>query len=186
MEEYLEAMFDDMNSAVEALEKELSKVRTGRATPKLVETVQITVAAYGATMPLNQLATIQAPDARLLVVTPWDKTTLSDIERGIVAAGLGLNPSSDGQLIRLPIPPLTAQRRQDLVRKVRKMGEAAKVRVRGVRRDYNEVFKSAEKDGEVSEDGCRMLLVQVQDATDKKVAVVEGLVTAKEGEVLDV
>ena len=100
MDEYLEAMEEDMAKVMEALAAALGKVRTGRATPKLLDGVQVHVSSYGATMPLNQLATVTAPDARLLVVTPWDKTTLSDCERGIVAAGLGLTPSNDGQLIR--------------------------------------------------------------------------------------
>lgn len=116
MEEYLDAMAEDMTAALDALERELLKVRTGRATPKLVEGVQVLVQSYGASMPLNQLATINAPDARLLVITPWDKSTIPDIERGIVQAGLGLNPSNDGQVVRLPVPALTAERRQELVR----------------------------------------------------------------------
>ncbi len=185
MEDYLEAMADDMTGAVDHLTRGLAKVRTGRATPKLVDGVQVHVSSYGTAMPLNQLATIQAPDARLLTITPWDKTTIADIERGIVQAGLGLNPSSDGQMIRLPVPPLTNERRQDLVRQVRRAGEDAKVAVRRVRREYNEMFKTAENDGEVSEDGCRRLLAKVQESTDHHVKLVDELVKAKEAEVLE-
>ena len=116
MDEYLEAMVDDMKGALESLQKDLVKVRTGRATPKLVDGVSVNVASYGSVMPLNQLANIQATDARLLTITPWDKSTIPDIEKAILGAGLGLNPSSDGIIIRLPVPPLTADRRRDLVK----------------------------------------------------------------------
>jgi ribosome recycling factor len=186
MEEYLQSLDDDMNKTVEALVHSLSTVRTGRATPKLVDGVQVNVASYGAVMPLNQLATIQAPDARLLVITPWDKSTMTDIERGIIAAGLGLNPSSDGQVIRVPVPPLTAERRQDLVKQVRKHGEDAKVRLRHVRREYNDIFKDAEGEGDISEDDLRRYLARVQERTDAGVTRVDELMAAKEAEVLEV
>jgi len=186
MEEYLDAMADDMKKALDALDRELAKVRTGRATPKLVDGVQVLVQSYGATMPINQLATITAPDARLLVVTPWDKSTIPDIERGIVAAGLGLNPSNDGQIIRIPVPPLTQERRQELVRLVRKLGEDCRIALRHVRREYNDTFKQAEKEGEISEDDARRLLQQVQDATDAAVKKVDEKVAAKEAEVEEV
>jgi ribosome recycling factor len=186
MDEYLDALADDMNAAIESLKKELSKVRTGRATPKLLDGVQVVVQSYGATMPLNQLATVQAPDARLLTVTPWDKTTLTDVERAIVAAGLGLNPSNDGQLIRVPVPPLTQDRREALVKIVRGNGEDAKVRVRHIRRDYNETFKQSEDDGDISEDDLHRLLKLVQEKTDAYVSKVDALVSEKEAEVLEV
>lgn len=186
MEEYLEAMDEDMTSAVDALKEELAKVRTGRASPKLLDSVQCDVATYGAVMPLNQLATVQAPDARLLVVTPWDKTTINDVMKGIVAAGLGLNPSTDGQVVRVPVPPLTAQRRQDLVKMVKKYGEDAKIRIRRVRKEYNDTFKTAEKDSEISEDELKRLLDKVQKSTDEHVSKVDALLEAKEAEVLEV
>ena len=186
MDEYLESLFEDMQSALDALSRELAKVRTGRATPKLIDGVQVTVQSYGTSMPLNQLATVQAPDARLLTVTPWDKTTIADIQKGIVQAALGLNPSTDGQVIRIPVPALTKERRQDLVRMVRKTGEDAKVRVRHVRREYNEIFKSSEKDGDISEDECRRLLGQVQDETDRRIKKIDDMLSAKEAEVVEV
>ena len=186
MEEYLEAMAEDMQGALDAMDRELLKVRTGRATPKLVDGVQVLVQSYGATMPLNQLATVNAPDARLLVITPWDKSTITDIERSIVQAGLGLNPSNDGQLIRLPVPALTAERRQELVRQVKKIGEDTKIRIRHVRREYNEIFKQAEKDGELPEDDCRKMLDNVQTATDGHVKKIDDRVAAKEAEVSEV
>jgi ribosome recycling factor len=186
MDEYLEAMTGDMDGAVDALKKELGKVRTGRATPKLVDGVVVPVQSYGTTMPINQLATIQAPDPRLLTIAPWDKSTIPDIERAILAAGLGLNPSNDGQIIRVPVPALTQDRRKDLVKLARKAGEDAKVRLRHIRREYNETFKEGEKGGDISEDDCRRLLERVQVATDGYVKTVDDLVTKKEEEVLEV
>ncbi|MGC6494624.1 MAG: ribosome recycling factor [Myxococcota bacterium] len=186
MDDYLESLEEEMMSAIEGLEGQLAKVRTGRATPKLLDPVQVHVASYGASMPINQLATINAADARLLVVTPWDKTTIADIERGIVQAGLGLNPSSDGQVVRVPVPPLTADRRRDLVKQVKQMGEECKVRLRHVRRDYNDTFKTAEKDGEISEDDLRRLLAKVQESTDGSVKKVDDIVVAKEAEVTEI
>ena len=186
MDEYLESMEDDLNGALEGLARELAKVRTGRASPRLVEELQVQVQSYGAVMPLNQLATVQAPDARLLVITPWDKTTIVDIEKGIIAAGLGLNPSSDGQVVRLPVPALTKERRQDLVKMCRSAGEDIKVRMRHIRRDYNDIFKTAEKDGEISEDDRDRFLKLVQELTDKFTARSDATVQAKEAEVLEV
>jgi len=186
MDEYLESMEDDLNGALEGLARELSKVRTGRASPRLVEEIQVQVQSYGAVMPLNQLATVQAPDARLLVITPWDKTTIVDIEKGIIAAGLGLNPSSDGQVVRLPVPALTKERRQDLVKMCRSAGEDIKVRMRHIRREYNDIFKGAEKEGEISEDDRDRFLKLVQELTDKFTARSDATVQAKEAEVLEV
>src|SRR5688500_6880462 len=150
MDEYLEALDADMDAAIEGLKKELAKVRTGRATPKLVDGVVVTVQSYGTTMPINQLATITAPDPRLLVISPWDKGTIGDIERSILAAGLGLNPSNDGQILRVPVPALTQDRRKELVKLAKKVGEDTKVRLRQVRREHNEMFKTGEKDGDIS------------------------------------
>jgi ribosome recycling factor len=186
MDEYLEAMEDDLKAAMEALDHDLMKVRTGRASPKLVEDLPVLVASYGTTMPLNQLATVQAPDARLLVITPWDKTTIADIEKGIIQAGLGLNPSTDGQVVRIPVPALTKERRQELVKMCRGFGEDIKVRMRHVRREYNDTFKGAEKEGDISEDDLHRLLKSVQELTDGYTKRVDARVQAKEAEVLEV
>jgi len=186
MDEYLEAMKEDMATAVDSLNQALAKVRTGRATPKLVDGVQVLVSSYGTSMPLNQLATVQAPDARLLTVTPWDKTTIADIERGILSAGLGLNPSNDGQIIRVPVPALTQDRRRDLVKQVRNATETSKVRLRQVRKEYNDLIKQGEKDGECSEDEMHRLLSKVQEATDAFVKKVDSVADSKEAEILEV
>ncbi len=184
--EYLAELANDMKSALQALKNQLATVRTGRASPQLLDSLKVNVTSYGAEMPLKQLATIAAPDARLLVVTPWDKSTITDIEKAIASAALGLNPSNDGQLVRVPIPPLTGERRQDLVKLVRKYGEEFKVRARGVRKDYRELFSSLKDDKDISEDELKRLLDKVQDATDKAVAGIESTIKAKEQEILEV
>lgn len=186
MDEYIDAMKDDMVKATDALKHSLQTVRTGRATPQLVDGVMVHVASYGTQMPINQLATVQAPDARLLVITPWDKSTLADVERAILQADLGLNPSNDGQLIRVPVPALTADRRQDLVRQVRKFVEESRIRARHIRREYNDIFKQAESDGDISEDELHRFLSRVQEATDACIKKLDELAEAKEAEVLEV
>jgi ribosome recycling factor len=178
-DEYLEAMHDDFKSAVAHFERNLVSVRTGRASPQMLENVQVHVASYGANMPLNQLASISAPDARLLVLNPWDKTTISDIEKGILSAGMGLNPNNDGQVIRVPIPALTAERRADLERKVNQFAEDARIAARRVRREYNDTYKEMEKDKEISEDDLKRYLGTIQDATNACVLQIDGIAKAK-------
>lgn len=184
--EYMAEMVNDMKSTQDALKNQLATVRTGRASPQLLDSLRVNVASYGAEMPLKQLATIAAPDARLLVVTPWDKSTITDIEKAISFAALGLNPSNDGQLIRVPIPPLTGDRRQELVRMVRKFGEEFKVRARGVRKDYREIFSGMESDKDITEDELKKVLDEVQIATDNAVKTIDATIKAKEQEILEV
>jgi ribosome recycling factor len=184
-DEYLNAMRDDFGKVTAAFKRELTTIRTGRASPQILENVQVLVASYGATMPLNQLASIQAPDARLLVLNPWDKSTIADIERGITMANLGLNPSNDGQIVRVPIPPLTQERRKEMVRNVGRLTEEARVRARGVRRDYLDIFKELEAEKEISEDDLKRYQEKVQTATDASVKELETLAAEKEREVLD-
>ena len=186
IDEYLTQMTEDFGKAVGALEKDLLSVRTGRASPQLIENVTVQVASYGTTMPLNQLASISAPDARLLVINPWDKGTIKDIEKGILASGLGLTPSSDGQIVRLPIPPLTGDRRKELVRLVGKMTEDARVRARNVRREYLDIFKELESEKEISEDELRRLNDVVPTETDATIQTMAAVAGAKEKEVLEV
>ena len=186
MDEYLQSMEEDFEKVLAAMQQSMSTVRTGRASPALIESVQVNVASYGAVMPLNQLASISAPDARLLVVNPWDKGTIGDIEKAIMAAGLGLNPSNDGQVVRVPIPPLTGERRQDLVKSVKKMTEDCRIRARAVRRDYNDLFKGLETDREITQDQLDRVLVKVQSATDDCIKKLDEMAAAKEKEVLEV
>ncbi len=186
MEEYLDSLKDDMSKSIDAFKRDLATVRTGRATPQLLDGVQVQVASYGATMPLNQLATVTAPDPRLLVVNPWDKTTLGDIERAITASGLGFNPNNDGTIIRVPIPALTGERRKEMVKQVGRLTEDARIRVRRVRREYNDLFKELEKDKEITEDDLRRALDLVQKSTDKHVTKVEDVAANKQKEVMEV
>jgi ribosome recycling factor len=178
-EEYLEAMSDDFKGAVSQFERHLVTVRTGRASPQMLENVQVHVASYGANMPINQLASISAPDARMLVLNPWDKTTISDIEKGILSAGMGLNPQNDGQVIRVPIPALTEERRRDLERKVNQFAEDARIAARRVRREYNDAYRDMEKEKDISEDDLKRYLGIIQDATNACVTLVDNIAKAK-------
>ena len=185
-EEYLEELKSDFGKIHVAFGTALQTIRTGRASPQLIEGVSIMVSSYGSSMPLRQIASISAPDARLLVVNPWDKGTMNDIEKGIRAADLGLNPSNDGQVIRVPIPPLTSERRQDLVRKLRKILEDHRIRARAVRKEYNDTFKDMETEKEISEDELKRVQAIVQKETDDCMNSLEAAAKVKEQEVLEV
>lgn len=182
-QEYLDPMKEDFQKVIAGFKRDLSTIRTGRASPQILENLSVTVASYGASMPLNQLGGIAAPDARLLVVNPWDKATIHDIEKAIQASGLGLNPSNDGQIIRVPIPALTTDRRKGLVKQVGEKLEESRVRARGVRREYNEIFKGMETDKEVTEDEYKRLIEKVQTSTDTVITDLGTMAAAKEKEV---
>ena len=184
--EYLDAMAADFTKVEEAYKRELTSIRTGRASPRLLENVSVDVSAYGSRMPINQLATISAPDARLLILNPWDKGTIYDIEKGILAAGLGLNPSNDGQVIHVPVPALTEERRRYMVKSIRKLLEEAKVRARSVRREYLDIFKEMESEKEISEDELKRLNDVVQAATDSASKALDEVASGKEKEILEV
>ena len=173
-----------MQKAVEALRRELASIRGGRALTSLVDHVK--VEHYGSIMPLNQLATVSAPEARLLTIQPWDRQALAAIEKAIQKSDLGLNPSSDGHIIRLAIPPLTEDRRKDLVRVVHKKVEEGRVAVRNVRRDCLEELRRLERDEHVSEDDERRGQEKLQKLTDRHVADVDRLGQEKEAELLEV
>ncbi|GGC90169.1 ribosome-recycling factor [Thalassobacillus devorans] len=173
-----------MEQAVQAYSRQLATVRAGRANPNLLDSVYVDY--YGASTPLNQLAQVSAPEARLLVITPYDKSAIADIEKGIQKADLGLSPSSDGNVIRINIPALTEERRKDLVKVVGKYAEEAKVQIRNIRRDSNDKLKKLEKDGELTEDELRSFQDDVQKATDSHVAKVDELSKNKEAEILEV
>ncbi|MFG6118280.1 MULTISPECIES: ribosome recycling factor [Thalassobacillus] len=173
-----------MEQAVQAYSRQLATVRAGRANPNLLDSVYVDY--YGASTPLNQLAQVSAPEARLLVITPYDKSAIADIEKGIQKADLGLSPSSDGNVIRINIPALTEERRKDLVKVVGKYAEEAKVQIRNIRRDSNDKLKKLEKDGELTEDELRSFQDDVQKATDNHVAKVDELSKNKEAEILEV
>ncbi|RMH60180.1 MAG: ribosome recycling factor [Calditrichaeota bacterium] len=173
-----------MDKTLDALHHELAKVRTGRATPALLDTVRIEY--YGQVVPLNQAATVSAPEPRLLTVQPWEKNLLPEIEKAIQKADLGLNPANDGQIIRIPIPQLSEERRKDLVKLVKKFGEDAKIAVRNVRRDANDHLKKLHKGNEISEDELSVELDRIQKLTDDHIQKIDTVLEAKEKEVLEI
>jgi ribosome recycling factor len=173
-----------MGKTVDSLRQELKRIRTGKANPALLDNVR--VSAYGQEMPLKQVASIAVPDPRQIVVQPWDKSILSDVEKAIQKADLGLNPNNDGSFIRLPIPPLTEERRRDLVKAVKKIVEDSKIALRNIRRDANDQLKSAEKEGQISEDESRRGLDKVQELIDKRTEELEEILRRKEQEIMEV
>jgi len=173
-----------MQKSIEAFRSELSKIRTGRAHTSLLD--HITVDYYGAETPLSQVASVGVEDARTLTVTPWEKQMVSVIEKAIMTSDLGLNPASAGTVIRVPMPPLTEERRRELVKVVRSEGENARVAIRNIRRDANNDLKALLKEKEISEDEERKGQDDIQKLTDKHVAEVEQLLEAKEKELMEI
>jgi len=171
-----------MAKCVDFLKEELRGVRTGRAAPGLVEHLRVEVASYGSTMQLRELATISAPDAATILIKPYDPGTVKDIEKAIQSSDVGITPASDGKMIRLPIPPLSGERRGQLVNQVRKMGEAQKVALRNVRRDANKQIDAAQKESTLSEDDAKSLKDRVQKLTKQHEDEVDSLVAAKAAE----
>jgi ribosome recycling factor len=171
-----------MNGAVESLKHDLSGLRTGRANVALLDPIHVEV--YGAMMPLNQVATVSAPEARMLSVQVWDKANVIPVEKGIAHANLGLNPMIDGQTIRLPLPDLTEERRRELAKLCGKYAENAKIAIRNVRRDGMEALKEDEKKKEISEDERKRAEDEVQKLTDKFVAEADAAAAAKEKEIM--
>ena len=182
--EVMSELKEKMDAAVQAFSKNLSTVRAGRANPSLLD--NIFVDYYGAPTPLNQLAQVGAPEARLLVVTPFDKTAINEIEKAIQKADLGLSPSSDGNLIRLSVPALTEERRRDLTKTVSGYGENAKVSIRNIRRDAMDYVKKLEKGGEFSEDDRRNSEDDIQKLTDKYVKEIDVITSKKQEEIMEI
>lgn len=175
---------DRMDKAISTLKKELASIRAGRANPSLLD--KIHVEYYGAVTPLNQLANISTPDPRTLVIQPWDKSVMGDIEKAILKSDLGITPTNDGVVIRISIPTLTEERRKELVKIVKKTGEESKVAIRNVRRDANDQMKKMEKSGEVSEDDSRRTQEEIQKLTDKFIDLIDEIVNTKEKEIMEV
>ncbi len=173
-----------MEKAVEAMRREFTSVRTGKATPALLDTVRVD--AYGSKMPINQVGTVSAPEPRLLVVQPWDKGLLKAIETGITNADLGLNPSNDGNIIRVPIPQLTEERRKDMVKLLHKLAEEGRVAIRHARQEANKELKKKQGDHDISEDDAHRQMEQVQKLTDEYIAKIDQLLKSKEQEVMEV
>jgi len=175
---------DRMKKAIDFLTKDLAALRAGRANPAMVE--KIMVEYYGTPTPLNQLSNITVPEARLLVIQPWDKSSIPDIERAILKSDLGVNPNNDGNVIRIAIPQLTEESRKDLVKVVRKRAEEAKVAVRNIRREGNDMIKSSEKEKLISEDESKKGLDDVQKVTDKYIKDIDEIMKAKEKDIMEV
>jgi len=173
-----------MGRTMEALERELATLRTGRATPSLVENVNVDY--YGSPTPLKQIASISAPDARAIMIQPWDRQALRDIERSLMQSEMGFNPSNDGNIITVPIPPLNQERRQELVRLLKRKIEDGKVSVRNVRRDGLESLRKLERDKAISQDENRRSQDQLQKTTDTFIKSIDQVSTAKEAEIMQV
>lgn len=184
VKEFVDDGTDRMDKAVVACQNEFNTIRTGRATPVLLD--RIAVDYYGAKTPLKQLANVSAPEARLLVITPFDKSAIKEIEHSILESELGLNPSNDGNVIRLAIPELTEERRKELVKVVRGLAENGRVAVRNIRRHVIHDLKELQKEGEISEDELRRTEEDLQKLTDKHVATIDGMLKHKEAEILEV
>jgi ribosome recycling factor len=173
-----------MEKAIEAQKKELLRVRTGRASVSLLDEVKVDY--YGTPTPLNQVGTLAVPEARLITIQPWEKNLIPEIEKAIFKADLGLNPASDGQLVRINIPPLTEERRKEMVKLVRRMAEDTKVAIRNHRRDANEALKKLQKDKEITEDDQKRGEKEIQDLTDQFVKLADEVVEHKEKEIMEI
>ena len=171
-----------MDKTIQSLKADLVKVRTGRASTALVDSVQVDY--YGSNVPVNQVANVTTPDARTIQIAPWEAGTLGAIEKAILAANIGLTPQSDGKVIRISIPAMTEERRKELAKQVKKMGEESKIAIRNHRRDANEEVKKQEKAKTLSEDDSKKAMDLVQKKTDEKTAEVDKVVAAKEKEIL--
>lgn len=175
---------DRMNKAIEALEVDFKRLRTGRASVALVDGIRVEY--YGTSTALNQLATLTVPDPRTIVIQPWDATVIGEIEKAILKSELGLTPMNDGKVIRINIPVLTAERRKDLAKLVKKMSEESKVAVRNIRRDTNEMIKDLKKEKEISEDEQFKAQDEIQKITDDTIKKVDGVAALKEKEIMEI
>lgn len=180
----LKDMEDRMNKAIATLKKDLSSLRAGRANPAMLD--RVLVDYYGSPTPISQLANISVPEPRMLIIQPWDKAALKEIDRALQQSDLGISPSNDGVVIRLVIPPLTEERRKDLVKLAGKSGEDSKVAIRNIRRDANDDIKKLEKAATISEDESRRHQESIQKTTDKFIAEVDKIVKDKEKDILEV
>ena len=183
LELILETSEERMTKTIEALKENLRSIRTGRATPGLFDGVLVPY--YGTPTPINQVANISAPEVSFLLVQPYDKGSIKDIEKGIIAADIGLNPNNDGNLIRIPIPQLTEERRKELVKQAKKIAEEFKVQIRNLRRDGNDDLKKLEK-GSVSEDLITNGMDQIQKQTDEMIKEIDAIVTKKEASIMEI
>ena len=174
---------ENMGKTVEALKRELQRIRTGRASLSVLDGIKVDY--YGTPTPLNQMATLAVPESRLITIQPWDASVIKDIEKAILKSDLGLTPSNDGKILRISIPPLTEERRKELVKVIHKMCEDHKVTARNIRRDSNDLLKSLKKDGDISEDEAFRSQDEVQKITDKHIKLIDECYSEKEKEILE-
>ena len=174
---------DSMKKSIDALKNEFKKIRTGRASLSILDDIRVDY--YGALTPLNQMASLSIPESRLIAIQPWDVSVIKDVEKAILKSDLGLTPSNDGKVVRISIPPLTEERRKQLVKTVYKKSEEHKVSIRNVRRDANDLLKSLKKDGEISEDDAFKGQDGIQEITDEYIKIVDDVCKEKEKEVLE-
>ena len=174
---------ESMEKSLDYTKKQLEKVRTGRASASIVDSVKVSY--YGAITPLNQMSSVSVPDARTIVIQPWDRSTLSDIEKAIQQADLGFNPQSDGSVIRIPVPPLTEERRKEFVKLSKKLAEEGKIAIRNIRRDNMDALKKGEKDKDFSEDDLTIGEEEVQELTDNFIKKIDELLLKKEKELME-
>jgi len=183
IEDIFKETSENMGKSIEDLKREFKKVRTGRASLSILDGIRVNY--YGTPTPLNQMATLAVPESRLITIQPWDVSGIKEIEKAILKSDLGLTPSSDGKIVRIAIPPLTEERRKELVRVINKMSEEHKVAVRNIRRDANEMLKDLKKEGEISEDEAFKAQDQVQKITDDHINSVDQVTKEKEKEILE-
>ena len=184
MEERLQPFETKMSKSYDALLRDYAAIRAGRANPHVLDKIKVDY--YGTPTQIQSMAAVSVVEARILVIQPWDKSSLKAIEKAIQASDIGINPSNDGTSIRIVFPPLTEERRKDLCKQVRKEGEESKVAIRSIRRDANEKFKGMKKKSEISEDDCKDLEEQTQKLTDKYIKKIDEISAAKEKEILEI
>ncbi len=180
--DFLNDMSGSMDQVITALKRDMGKVRTGRASLSLLDGIMVEY--YGTPTPLNQVANLQIADARLITIKPWEKSMLGPIEKAVIGANIGIPPSNDGELLRLPVPPLTEERRRNIVKKIKGDGEDFKIRIRNLRRETNDLFKTMERDKEISEDELHKGLSRVQEVTNDYVKRIDDVIKEKEEEIL--
>ncbi|MBQ4491947.1 MAG: ribosome recycling factor [Deltaproteobacteria bacterium] len=184
MEKVKQKFVAGMEKTVEALKKDFGRVRTGRASASLLENIMVDY--YGTPTPINQVGTLAVPEPRMITIQPWEKKIIGEIEKAILKSDLGLNPDSDGQIIRVVIPPLTEERRREMTKMTKKMGEESKVALRNLRRDANEKLKKMEKDKELTKDDLKRGEKEIQDLTDSYVKKIDEIVAAKDKEIMEI
>lgn len=180
----IERITKKMEGAIEHLKKELAGLRSGRASLSLLDHIKVDY--YGTPTPLKQVGNLSMPDSRLIMIQPWDPASIKEIEKAIISSDLGLNPANDGKLIRIPIPPLSEERRKEIVKVCRKYGEDTKIHIRGIRREGNDELKHLQKDSTITEDDLRRGEAEIQKVTDSEIKKVDELIKKKEGEILEI